>query len=679
MSVAPGRHAQALADLASALTAAATQIPTVLDTATRAAAELVGDCAAIRLGPRDGGESPLTAYHPDPDRTALLARILEALLDRADDEYAAAVREGGAPVLLPSRAWDQTEPAGPVPIDHRVGVHAGLLCPLAADETQLGYLLLIRTDAASSYSGADINLARDIAARVSLALATARSVDRVRASEERYRRIVETTLDGVWQLDPDGVTTFVNERMASILGLPRADLLGLSVRGFLDDTGQTRLAERLDQRRRGEGEVYECRLIRATGSSLWVQISAAALVDEAGRPAGSLNMVTDITDRVAARDTRRQLDQLRRMDSLGQLAGGIAHDFNNLLTVIAGSAEILAGTAEPDSPNHQLATRIVQAAASGAALTHQLLSFGRRSQHAHAVPVPELLEGVGDLLRRALGEHIRLNVITEPGLWPVHADRGELEQVLINLAANARDAMGRGGVLTIEAANTDIEPGELDNPSLSGRFVRLAVSDTGSGMTRDTRQHAFEPFFTTKGAHGAAGLGLTTVHAIVATSGGHLHLYTEPGIGTTVKLFLPAEPTPGGLVAPAEEAARAPARGNVLVVEDQPELAQLVRYLLAPAGYTVTVATDPAAAIVHVHTGLRPDLLLTDVVMPGMTGPELARALRTRNPSLRVLYMSGYTTGVLNPRGHLDEDSELLPKPFNRQTLLAAVAKALAH
>jgi PAS domain S-box-containing protein len=678
MAVTAGSRAGALADLSSALTAAATRPEAVLAVAIRAGAELVGDWCGIRLAREDGGYDPVVGY-PDSDK----GRSLLSAVQQLDDQP---LRESDRPVMM-------------VP---ETGGLSGIGAPLVAFGSHLGYLIF----GGHAYTDADLALAGEIASRVAVAMHSAQAVDRLRASEERYRRIVEATVDGVWQLNNQGIITFVNERVATMLGLPREDLIGLSVRGFLDDSGQRKLAERMAERREGRAEIYETRLIRANGSTLWVQISAAPLTAEDGHIIGSVCMITDITERVAARDMQRQLEQLRRQDSLGQLAGGIAHDFNNLLTVIAGSAEILAGEAEPDSERYQLASQIAHAAARGGTLTRQLLSFGRRSPHAHLVSVPQLLDGVRELLERAVGEHIRVDVLTEGNLWPVHADRGQLEQALVNLAANARDAMGRGGVLTIEAANAVVTPGQLDSPEerlraaeqapagetgagellagkmAAGRFVRLAVSDTGTGMDRPTQERAFEPFFTTKAARGAAGLGLATVYGIVAGTGGHIQLYSERGIGTTVKLFLPAadeapEPAEVGTTPQVFESPHR--RGHILVVEDQPELAQLIRYLLQPAGYTVTVATDAAAAIAHVHTGVNPDLLLTDVVMPGMTGPELAKALRARHPGLRVLYMSGYTSGVLNPQGHLDEGSVLLQKPFNRDTLLAAVARALVR
>ncbi|MDQ0368394.1 PAS domain S-box protein [Catenuloplanes indicus] len=666
-----------MTDLTSALTAACTRAESVLEVATEAAARIVGDGGGIRLVREDGRFGPMITHHRTHDGPEMLGEFLCGFSDRVDQGHLNRLRAGATIVFS---SMDQQEFQKLAPPQHWTNlagarISAVLACPLISDGAFLGYLALARTTEGATYTDPDVETARAIAEHTAAALHTARSVEALRASEDRYRNIVETTLDGVWQFDREGVTTFANAQMARMLGISREELLGLSVRGFLDNKGQQRLAKRLAERQQGRSEVYECRLIRADGSALWVQMSAAPLLGPDGEIIGSLALVSDITERIAARDMQRQLDQLRRVDSLGQLAGGIAHDFNNLLTVIAGSAEVLASDAEPGSDVEAMAQSIMRAAASGAALTHQLLAFGRRSPTAHTVSVPELLDGARDLLTRALGEHIDLRFKIDDDLWVVQADRGELEQALANLAVNARDAMGSGGRLTIEAHNTMIDPGGLEDEAASGRFVVLAVSDTGSGMDSETRSHAFEPFFTTKKARGAAGLGLATVYGIVHNSGGHIRLVSDPGIGTTVKIFLPAkEATEEPPVLPVENLR---GQGHVLVVEDQPELAQLVRYLLQPAGYTVTVATDPASAVSHLHAGARPDLLLTDVVMPGMTGSELAKEMRAHYPDLRVLFMSGYTAGVLNPRGHLDENSTLIQKPFNRESLLTAVAKAL--
>jgi two-component system cell cycle sensor histidine kinase/response regulator CckA len=254
-------------------------------------------------------------------------------------------------------------------------------------------------------------------------------------------------------------------------------------------------------------------------------------------------------------------------------------------------------------------------------------------------------------------------------VWPVKAERGPLEQALVNLAANARDAMLHGGMVRVTATNETVEPGQLAEGAPTGKLVHLVVTDTGTGMDDEVRKRALEPFFTTRPT--AAGLGLATTAGIVHNLGGHIELESQPRIGTTVHIYLPAAEQKTG---PAGERQQKTAViGRVLIVEDQPDVAQLVRRLIEPAGYEIAVATDALMAVTQVAAGARPDLLITDVVMPTMTGPELAGALRTHQPDLPVLYMSGYTAASLGPQLHLDDNSMLLEKPFTRLTLLGAI------
>jgi PAS domain S-box-containing protein len=677
MSVATG---EALADLANALTSASSGTDAVLDTATRAATTLIGDAAGIRLARPDGGYETVRMHHPDAARAEALAKILSRTGDRVDEGFSATMRATREPMVLPALTRDQFHQLAPPrywsDLD-RIGLHAAMLCPLMSREAFLGYLVLVRTTSGATYRPDDAALARDVCGLVAGAVATARSVDQLRASEERYRRIVETTHEGVWQLDLDGVTTFVNEPMAAMLGLAPEQLIGLSMRGFLNDQGQAEFTRRLDQWRRGGAELYETRLVRADGSIRWVQVSSAPLPGDYEHAPGALCLVTDITEQVYARGQRRQLDHLRRLDSLGQLMGGITHDFKNLFTVIAGSAEILLGESEVGSREHELATQIISAAAGGRTLTNQLLAFGRGGGRTEILSVPDLLDDVRHLLARTLGEHTNLAISAAPECWLVRADRGQLEQVLVNLAANARDAMLRGGVLTVEATNIVVDPGDLDDPDVVGRFVRLSISDTGTGMDGRTLEHALEPFFTTKPT--AAGLGLATADSIIRAGGGHIRITSQPRLGTTVTLYLPAADDSLPMRSGTAEPPARPAHGNILAVEDQPELAHLLRKLLEPAGYTVTVATQPEQALRHAAAGNPIDLLLTDVIMPEMNGPELARALRASRPDLPVVYLSGYSAAILGAQGQLEPDSVLVQKPFNRGALLAAVERSLPN
>jgi len=276
---------------------------------------------------------------------------------------------------------------------------------------------------------------------------------------------------------------------------------------------------------------------------------------------------------------------------------------------------------------------------------------------------------VQSLFSRTLGERIGLDLAFGPDVWPVRAERGPLEQALVNLAANARDAMLHGGMLRVAATNEVVAAGQLAEGGPAGRLVHLVIQDTGTGMSDETRRRALEPFFTTRPT--AAGLGLATAAGIVQGIGGYISLESQPRMGTTVHLYLPAAEQRTG---PAVGRQHTPSViGRVLIVEDQPEVAQLVQRLIAPAGYEITVATDALTAVTQVAAGAQPDLLITDVVMPAMTGPELAAALRTHHPELPVLYMSGYTAASLGPQLHLDANSMLVEKPFTRSTLLAAI------
>lgn len=667
----------ALADLALALSRASDNTAAVCATAARAAADMIGDGAGVLLLRDDGRYDTITFHHPDEDRSALLARALDRLDELPDDEFSTSLAASRRPIILAAdppgpltdlpmpRHASTAEPMGPRP-----GIHAAVLCPVIVDNTYLGYLLLVRTKPDNVYGAVEVELARDITGELALALSSARSLERLRASEERYRRVLETIPEGVLQLDCEGVATYANEAIGVVLGLPREGLVGVSLRGFLDDRGQVELSRRLAECRAGRSTVGATRLMRADGSQRSVRICMMPVADEHGIDGGALCMVTDTTDHIDARGLKRQLDHLRRLDSLGQLIGGISHDFNNLLTVVAGSADMIASTAEEGSPQHQLAKDIMDAIATGRTLTHQLLAFGRtEGNRPEIIPIPDLLTDVQTLFSRTLGEHIGLDLAFGPDVWPVRAERGPLEQALVNLAANARDAMLHGGMLRVAATNEVVAPGQLAERAPAGRLVHLVITDTGIGMTDETRRRALEPFFTTRPT--AAGLGLATTAGIVQGLGGHISLESEPRMGTTVHLYLPAAEE-----RPAAESGRQTTGsviGRVLIVEDQPEVAQLVQRLIEPAGYIITVATDALTAVSQVAAGTHPDLLITDVVMPAMTGPELAAALRTHHPHLPVLYMSGYTAASLGPQLHLDSNSMLVEKPFTRSTLLGAI------
>jgi PAS domain S-box-containing protein len=398
-------------------------------------------------------------------------------------------------------------------------------------------------------------------------------------------------------------------------------------------------------------------------------------------------MSQDVTEK---KKYQQHLAQAQRMESLGQLAGGVAHDFNNLLGVIINfswfvkanlTAEIETGNAERLRPVLKDMERIERAAENAARLTHQLLAFARVEMvQPRPMDINAVVAELTPLLRRTLGEHIDL--VSEAGAapWPVMIDSGQLSQVLTNLAVNSRDAMPKGGKLTIDVANVDVDLAyAAARPALKpGRYVRLRVSDTGAGMDKNTLEHAFEPFFTTKPRGQGTGLGLATIYGIVTQAGGSIEVYSEPGLGTRVSVLLPATDQAPPAEVVTRGAPRARNSETVLVVEDSDDLREIVERILTHSGYQVMVAAGGAEAIeMSEKFGGHIDLLLTDVVMPHMQGNELAPQLVKARPDLRVLYMSGFAQPSLAADGTLPPEMDLLDKPFNEPTLLARVREVL--
>jgi signal transduction histidine kinase len=388
--------------------------------------------------------------------------------------------------------------------------------------------------------------------------------------------------------------------------------------------------------------------------------------------------------------SQEQLEQAQRLESLGQLAGGVAHDFNNLLAVIlnytAFAAEEVTGVTESDWAERCESARgdleqISRAGQRAAGLTRQLLAFARREVvQPRVLDLDTVITAVEEMLRRTLGEHVELVTSLAGDLQPVLADPGQLEQVLVNLAVNARDAMPGGGTLTMDTSNITVDAESIAGGSKAppGQNVRLRVSDTGTGMSPDVIEHAFEPFFTTKKDGGGTGLGLATVYGILTQADGHIHIYSDPGGGTTFSIMLPA--TSQAATPKAAEMAyqRTPRGETVLVVEDEAALREVTRRILARNGYRViTAASGPEALdIARDHQG-EIHLLVTDVVMPHMLGKEVAERMRLIKPETEVLYMSGYARPVLASQGRLEPGVALVEKPFSAADLLAKAGQVL--
>ena len=404
--------------------------------------------------------------------------------------------------------------------------------------------------------------------------------------------------------------------------------------------------------------------------------------------------VTADTERRDAREALERKERLhtqaQRLESLGQLAGGVAHDFNNLLAVILNYvtfvSEEVAAAAGPDPARHLEAAsadlaQIQKAAERAAGLTHQLLVFARREVvRPQVLDLGSVITTVEELLRRTIGEHIELVISPAGDLWPVLADPGQLEQVLVNLAVNARDAMAAGGTLTIDTSNITVDADTIAGGSQArpGRNVRLRVSDTGTGMTADVVQHVFEPFFTTKPDGAGTGLGLATVYGILAQADGNIRIYSEPGTGTTVTITLPVTAQAAAPIVTPMPYQRAPKGETVLVVEDEEALREVTRRIFTRNGYQViTAANGPEALDIAGRYPGEIHLLVTDVVMPHMLGKEVAEKMRLIKPEVEVIFMSGYARGVLTSQGRLDANVALVEKPFSEADLLATAGQVL--
>ncbi len=524
-----------------------------------------------------------------------------------------------------------------------------------------------------------------------------------------FEDLLEAAPDALIGVDPQGSIVFANTQAAGLFGYEREDLVGAlvdllvpSASREVHPTHRARYLQSPVPRPMGAGMELAAR--RRDGTEFPAEISLKALHASAGPLV--VAAIRDVSDRLEAQRERERLraeaerqrmesrlQQSQRLESLGQLAGGVAHDFNNLLAVISNYADFVAdevAAAADENPQRWQALlrdveQIKRAAERATGLTRQLLAFGRREVvHPELIDVNAIVRDVQELLRRTIGEHVELVADLAPSLHRVMADPGRIEQVLVNLAVNARDAMPGGGRLSIQTADVEVDEGWLVGmPDVRpGAYVRLRVSDTGTGMPPEVMQRAFEPFFTTKPKGEGTGLGLATVYGIVTQAGGHVHLYSDPGIGTAFTVLLPAAEEGDSDLAgasPSESPDTATAGATVLLVEDEEALREVTSRVLRRAGYRV-IATGRGTEALDVVAGaeLDIDLLLTDVIMPGMLGKELAERVTALRPGIRILYMSGYAHPVLASKGTLDSGVTLLEKPFSRAALLRTVREVLA-
>ena len=501
-----------------------------------------------------------------------------------------------------------------------------------------------------------------------------RGEEALRASEAHHRTILENIGDAVFIADPQGRYLDVNPRACELTGYSRDELLQLTVSDTYPAQDRDAAALRIVDVAGGRAAVTERPLLRKDGAILVVESNARRLSD--GRLLGA---VRDITER---KRLEEQLRQAQKMEAVGRLAGGVAHDFNNVLTAIFGYADLLNEELPEGHQARQDLDEIRKAAQRASSLTRQLLAFSRQQVlQPMVLSLNDLVEDIQNMLVRLIGEDVQLRLGLSPSAGNVRADAGQIQQVLMNLVVNARDAMPTGGKLLVETANTELteQYAEAHQPVAPGAYVMLAVSDTGSGMDAETKARIFEPFFTTKEKGRGTGLGLSTVYGIVKQSGGYVWVYSEPGRGTTFKIYLPRVDEPAEPLAPPQREARTLTGTEIiLLAEDDEMLRPLSKGLLERLGYRVLEAENAirALALADAHAGPI-HLLVADVVMPGGSGRELARRLANSRPDTRVLYVSGYTDDAIVHHGMLEPGLNFLQKPFTPAALARKVRDVL--
>lgn len=697
---AEGRRAHVLG-AATAAMSATQDYEYVLQALPRVLVQSFVDWAAVEVA-APGGTTRTVGAHRDPDKQSLLRGLIEkypAQMTRA--EPYANVLETGEPLHLPTisdeqvRSWcvDDEHAEGIL----QLGTRSAIIVPLIAREKRVGVLTLVSASP-GRFEPADVRLAAELARSAAMALDSARlyadlqreNAERRQAEEARGKTedllqgIVEKVPTLIYVKDLDGRFLLVNRHMAEVIGLDSASVIGKTVFDVYPPEQAQALAA-FDERVLAAGEALEGEeeVRRVDGLHTYITIKAP-LTDASGLVYALCGISTDITAHkqaeAALRRSEERLLQAEKMEAIGKLAGGIAHDFNNLLSVIVGYSILMSEGMDPGDARRTEVEEIKRAGTRATALTQQLLAFSRKQiLQPKVINLSDVIGGIETMLRRLIGEDVELTVRASPELGCVKADPSRMEQIIVNLAVNARDAMPHGGELIIETTNVNLDSAQAAQVGVApGAHVMLAVTDNGIGMDRATQARIFEPFFTTKEVGKGTGLGLATVFGIVQQSGGSISIDSEPGRGTTFRVYLPrTDPTDG-----CERACRYPSLRSlegsetILLVEDEAQVRALVRTILQRFGYNVIEAQSGGDALIaaEAHAGTI-DLLLTDVIMPHMSGPELARRLSRRVP--KVLYMSGYTENAIVRQGTVDLSVALLQKPVVPETLVSKVRQVL--
>lgn len=503
--------------------------------------------------------------------------------------------------------------------------------------------------------------------------------DTLQKSEEQYRRLIDTMNEGLCLINEETSLTYVNNKLCDMWGYSREEIMGRPLTEFFDDENLGIFNKQMQTLKKGKKGHCEITWTVKDVRKLQTIVSPQLIFDSEGNVEGCFAVLTDITE---YKRLEEQLRQSHKLEAIGRLAGGVAHDFNNMMTVVIGYGEYMLSSLEKGDSAYKIIEEIVNAGKRAASLTHQLLAFSRKQiLQPQVLNLNTVVANIEKMLRRLIGEDIDLNLIPDPALGRVKVDPTQIDQIIMNLAINARDAMPQGGKLTIETANIELdEVYAKEHVAVKpGPYIILTVSDSGIGMDSETQSQIFEPFFTTKEEGKGTGLGLSTVYGIVKQSDGNIWVYSEPGQGTTFKIYLPrveeAVESVQGKEAPTEALQ---GKETILLVEDEEMVRDLARLALVKNGYTVLEAPDGVEALNISEQYEGPvHLMITDVVMPRLGGREAAERLAPSRPDMRVLYMSGYTDNAIVHHGMLGPETRFIQKPFTPATLLRKMREVL--
>jgi len=534
-----------------------------------------------------------------------------------------------------------------------------------------------------------VGVTRDISERK-------KAAEHLLESEQRYRLIVENIHEIIWTTDLNFQYSYVSPSCLPVTGYTQDEIKKIPLDQLLAPSSlllaQNTIGEELYRERSGEkfdlhrSRTIEQELYSKNGSTVWLEVTAIFIRDKNGAPTGMLMTGREISERKKAeaekQNLEEQLNQAQKMETIGRLAGGVAHDFNNMLSVILGYVDLAKMRLAKQHPVLNDIAEIEKAAVRSRDITTQLLAFSRKQIiEPRIIDLNQMVVHTQKSLTRLIGEDVELKVIFGRNLWAIKFDPSQVEQILINLAINARDAMPNGGKLTIQTANTVIDSFYCESHIgfIPGDYIRLTVSDNGTGMDKEILQHIFEPFFTTKEAGKGTGLGLATVYGIVRQNEGFINVYSEPGCGSTFSIYLSRTTEVGHVKDEADEEPEFSGKGNILLVEDDAMVLQIAKGMLESMGFTVTAVNAPADAIaIYKNHNTSFDLVVTDVIMPAMSGKDLRNKLNEIKPDTKLLFMSGYTADVIAHHGVLEKGVHFLQKPFTLKSLAGKVVEALS-